>query len=125
MYSQCPNCRATVSNRNYDCPGCGGPLRKAPREMAGPVFRWSFVVFNALMTGWFAFYLLTGRTSLRPPAIDGRIESDLVAVGAPVAGEAGLVFLGLLWAMGFIVLGLSALGARQPIARHGKSTYTR
>lgn len=107
MFIECPNCRGSVSTRSTRCPRCNGPMRAAPRDLTAPVFRWSFILFNALMVVWTGFYLVTGRTSIRPPAIND--TDGLVAAGSPLPGEMGLGFLLVLWALGFIVLGLCAI----------------
>lgn len=71
--------------------------------MAGKVFAWSFAAFNALMFAWIAFYMMTGRTTLRTPEIEGD------TAGTPVGGEMGLGFIMMLWVLGLLILGLCAM----------------
>ena len=109
VFVECPNCHARVSTRAIFCPECHGRLRQPPRDLAAPVFRWSFVIFNIVMVCWTAFYAVTGRTSLRDSAIAADPGPDpAAATGTPVPGEMGLGFLVMLWALGFLVLGVCA-----------------
>lgn len=113
MFVECPNCHARVSTRALFCPDCHGRLRPPPRDLAAPVFRWSFIIFNVLMVCWTAFYAVTGRTTLKAPEIPTDSGLDpAAAAGTPIAGEMGLGFLVMLWALGFIVLGICAAFTR-------------
>lgn len=103
MLARCPNCRAMVSTRSARCSQCHGRLRRPGADTAGRVFAWTFAAFNALMLAWIAFYMMTGRTTLRTPSIEGD------AAGTPVGGEMGIGFLLMLWALGVLILGLCAM----------------
>jgi hypothetical protein len=77
--------------------------------VARPVFIWAFVVFNVLMIGWLAIYLVTGRTGLLAPSILRASLSGGDAAGTPVGGAFGLGYLVTLWIWGTVVLGLFAI----------------
>ena len=115
MLAQCPNCGATVSTRSAQCPQCHGRLRPPDRDAGGRVFGWAFAAFNGLMLAWIAFYIMTGRTTLR--TVD--IEGDLA--GTPVGGGLGIGFLLVLWGLGLVVLGLCALFNFSHRATHNRS----
>ena len=119
MIAQCPNCHAKVSTRSINCPECHGPLRQPGRESTASVFKWTFVVFNVLMGLWIAFYLTTGRLTIRK----ADIEPVGDAVGTPIGGSLGLGFLVSLWLVGGIILGLCA--AFSLVHSPGKGTLGR
>lgn len=126
MFVECPNCRTRVSTRAVTCPECHGPLRAPPRDLAAPVFRWSFIVFNVVMICWTLFYAATGRTTLRPPEIVVDAGEDALAVtGTPIAGGMGVGFLLVLWGLGFVILGLCAAFARVKSADRRRTSLIR
>jgi hypothetical protein len=48
----CPDCSSRVSDTALKCPQCGVQLRKPKRGALGKLFKWSFILFNALMLFW-------------------------------------------------------------------------
>ena len=46
---KCPECSAEVSDKAYDCPRCGAPLRKPKRTLFGRFVKWFFIAFNILV----------------------------------------------------------------------------
>ncbi|WP_337162347.1 hypothetical protein [Vibrio parahaemolyticus] len=53
---KCPECYTEVSTSAYNCPKCGGQLRKPKRGFFGTLFKWGFILFNLLMVLWLISY---------------------------------------------------------------------
>lgn len=102
----CPSCAREVSEKAFECPGCGEPLRKAVRGFFGRVAKWSLIGFNLLMIVWLVSYggQLGGM-------MDGA-QSDAEQAGTAIGGGLGVITILFVWAMGSLVLGLWALLTR-------------
>ena len=101
----CPACSGNVSNRAFDCPRCGHPLRKPRRGFFGGLIKWTFIGFNVLMIVWLGAYW-----SEMAEMSEGLSEAE--AAGAAIGGTMGTGLILVTWALGAVILGLLTLLTR-------------
>ncbi len=101
----CPSCGKDVSDKAFDCPGCGHPLRKPKRGFFGKVFKGLFILFNILMLVW-----IIGGTNAAVETQQG-LEGAALA-GSQVGTGLGIAMILVLWVIGDIILGLLVLFTR-------------
>lgn len=101
----CPSCGKDVSDRAFDCPSCGHPLRKPKRGLFGKLFKWTFILFNILMVVW-----LFGGTNAAIKTQEGLQGAELA--GAQIGTGIGVTMILGLWVIGDIILGLLVLFTR-------------
>jgi predicted RNA-binding Zn-ribbon protein involved in translation (DUF1610 family) len=102
----CPACRRQVSSEAWKCPNCGHTITKPQRSMLGQVFKWAFIVFNALMAIW----LIAGMISASK-VVEGT-RSEAARAGATVGTALGAGLICFLWVSGAVILGLFVLFTR-------------
>ena len=104
--STCPSCTKEVSDRAFDCPHCGHPIRKPKRGFFGILFKWALILFNVFMIIWMIGYI--GVLSEKPEGA----ESEAYKAGATLGGAIGIGMLLVLWVIGDIILGLATILTR-------------
>lgn len=101
----CPSCTKDVSDKAFDCPHCGHPLRKPKRGFFGKLLKWTFILFNLLMLAW-----LIGGTNAAVDSQQGLQGAELA--GAQIGTGIGVTMILILWVIGDIILGLLVLFTR-------------
>lgn len=104
--STCPSCKENVSQKAFDCPHCGHPIRKPKRGFFGKIFKWLFVLFNILMVIWLLSYF----AEIAEMSED--LSSDAERAGAAIGGAIATSMILGIWVMGDIILGLLTLLTR-------------
>lgn len=102
----CPSCSKEVSEKAFDCPNCGHPLRKLKRGFFGLIFKWLLIAFNILMLVWLVSY-----TGLIGESYETSI-SDAERTGTAIGGTLGVGLLLVFWVLGDIILGLATVLTR-------------
>ncbi|PIE16349.1 MAG: hypothetical protein CSA68_02675 [Rhodobacterales bacterium] len=101
----CPSCGKEISDKAFDCPGCGHPIRKPKRGLFGKLFKWSFILFNIFMVWW----LVAGTNA----AMDGQEQlHGAELAGAQIGTGIGVMMILTFWVIGDIILGLLVLFTR-------------
>ncbi|NWK17670.1 hypothetical protein HX771_16265 [Vibrio parahaemolyticus] len=103
---KCPECYTEVSTSAYNCPKCGGQLRKPKRGFFGTLFKWGFILFNLLMVLWLISYW--GDIG----EMSSTARSDAELTGTAIGGAIGTSMLLGVWVFGDIILGLFVLFTR-------------
>ncbi|MCC1491556.1 zinc ribbon domain-containing protein [Cognatishimia sp. F0-27] len=101
----CPSCGNDVSEKAFDCPKCGHPLRKPKRGFFGVLIKWTFILFNILMLVW-----LVGGTGAAVDTQAGLSGAELA--GAQIGTGIGVALILSIWVIGDIILGLLVLFTR-------------
>ena len=104
----CSECSAEVSDKAYDCPKCGAPLRKPKRTLFGRFIKWVFIAFNIV----FLFVLIVVRASEK--SIEDLTKEDfnkamirqMSGQSPPGSIEEQTVAILVFWFMGVCLLGL-------------------
>jgi hypothetical protein len=104
--TKCPSCSKDVSEKAFDCPHCGHPLRKPKRGFFGKIFKWSLILFNLLMIAWLVSYFGAISEQMDTAA------SEAEQAGAAIGGTIGTGMILTVWVFGDIILGLAALLTR-------------
>lgn len=103
---QCPECDTPVSNTAFKCTNCGFQLKKPRRGFFGALFKYSFILFNALMVLWlFSYFGAVGE-------VVSTSSSEAGKAGAAIGGTLGTGMLMVFWVLGDIILGLLVLFTR-------------
>lgn len=102
----CPSCGKDVSDKAFDCPHCGHPLRKAKRGFFGKIFKWVFILFNVAMIAWIFSYANVINDHMTTAT--GDAEKAGTAIGATLGTGMLLTF----WVIGDIILGMFVLFTR-------------
>jgi len=102
----CPSCGADVSDKAFDCPSCGHPLRKPKRGFFGKLFKWLLILFNVLMIIWLFGYLGVVNDQM------DQATSDAAQAGTAIGGTIGVGMILITWVIGDIILGLATLLTR-------------
>lgn len=102
----CPSCKGPVSEKAFDCPSCGHPLRKPRRGFFGGLFKWTFILFNVLMLIW----VVTGVMAVTETTQD--LTSDAEMAGAAIGGALGFGLIATVWLFGSVILGMLVLFTR-------------
>ena len=101
----CPSCSKDISNKAFDCPSCGHPIRKPKRGLFGKLFKWGFILFNIFMVWW----LFAGTNA----AMTGQDQlSGAELAGAQIGIGIGMMMILTIWVIGDIILGLLVLFTR-------------
>lgn len=99
----CPECEVQVSDTALKCIGCGFQIRKPKRSFFGNLFKWTFILFNALMAFWlFSYFASMGE-------IVSVSESEAAQAGAAIGATLGTSMIMGFWVFGDIILGLLVL----------------
>ncbi len=81
-------------------------IEKRQRGFFGQIFKWLFIIFNALMLIWLvAYWAELGEMS-------SSIQSDAESAGLAIGGTIGSGMLLTFWVLGDIILGLFVLFTR-------------
>lgn len=104
---KCKECGQEVSDKAHTCTHCGYVLKKKKRGIFGQLFKWMFILFNALMA--FAIYSST-KTSIG--TITDNNLTDAAQTGAVIGTGIGFSMLLTLWVMGAVILGMFVLFTR-------------
>ncbi|WP_105436505.1 hypothetical protein [Neorhizobium tomejilense] len=107
--TKCPECNNGVSSTAFKCPSCGVQLRKPKRGFFGKLFKWSFIVFNALM----AISLVSGFNAATK---DYNGLSGAEQAGAAIGTGLGVMMVITIWVIGAIILGMFVLFTRPKAA---------
>lgn len=102
----CPSCQKDVSDKAFDCPHCGHPIRKPKRGFFGKIIKWLFILFNLLMLFWLISYFV------QLGELSSGLTSDAERAGAAIGGTMGTSVILMIWAIGDIILGLLVLFTR-------------
>lgn len=105
----CPECSIKVSDGAFKCPSCGFTLKKPKRGFFGKMFKWSFILFNALMLWW-----MIGGMSAASEHTTGLSGAE--QAGAAVGMGIGFTFILGIWVVGDIILGMFVLFTRPKTA---------
>jgi hypothetical protein len=102
----CPECTTEVSDTAMNCPKCAVQLRKPKRGFFGKVFKFLFIAFNILMAIWlFSYWGAVGEAV-------GTASGDAAKAGTAIGATLGTGFIGSIWAVGDIILGMFVLFTR-------------
>jgi len=105
MTISCPSCKQDISEKAFDCPRCGHPMRKPRRGFFGTLFKWTLIAFNLLMIAWLVSYFATFSSTM-----EGASEAE--QTGAAIGGTIGLGIIMTFWVLGDIILGLATVLTR-------------
>lgn len=105
----CPECSTQVSDGAFKCPSCGFALKKPKRGFFGKLFKWGFILFNALMLWW-----MIGGMSAASKHTTGLSGAE--QTGAAVGMGIGFTFILGIWVVGDIILGMFVLFTRPKTA---------
>lgn len=101
----CPSCGKDVSDKAFDCPNCGHPIRKPKRGLFGKLFKWAFILFNIFMILW-----LFGGMNAAMKSQEAMQGAELT--GAKIGTGIGAMMILTLWVIGDIILGILVLFTR-------------
>lgn len=101
----CTECSKEVSSAAHKCPSCGFQLRKLKRGFFGKLFKWTFILFNALMLWW----MVAGMGAVSEHVNRG---SSAEQAGAAIGAGIGFTLILGIWFVGDAILGLFVLFTR-------------
>lgn len=103
--TNCPECKAEISETALKCPKCAFQLRKPKRTGLGKFVKWGFIGFNILMLIWF----VTGMNA----ATEGvEMMSKAEQAGTAIGTGIGAMMIFGIWGFGDIVGGILMLLTR-------------